>query len=799
MIHTKAYDVEILPNFFSITVISIDSYLDVFKDCVNSKGKPIPLTECLSIDEIKQRLVQVERIGFWISDTDDSQLLQMVSYLANLKPYTDDRGTHRTDLFGYNSSNYDKYMVACLMMYYSQVSTTKELIKILYETSKKIIENQGDKEFKNKDYFMSTLKEYKLPFVDIDIMRVFALNKVGKGVDKNGETFYIPKSLKQTSINIKWFELLEHELPDITDADSHFYTTNPKYRNFAPAQLNKLIDKWDRYIIPEWIDEMMHYNENDVFIVCEMIRLFIEEIKLRYSITNAYKVNVLSSSRSDIADALFIKFYSEFSNLNYKQWGRKKTERTKMAFKKVIDPSIKFKTKELQDMLEELKSIVVTSVGKDAFSKSIEMFGTTYNLATGGIHSKDIPGLYKSRIMIDKARISPDSIVPSSTGSFTSEASALRLECPIKDSDLGFNWQNLTDDSYIYVHADVASFYPSIIVNYNVSPDHLNVGVFVKLVDWLRTTRVTAKHSKEEFIDGVPAKLLAEVLKIVINSIYGKLGYQYGDLYDRLAVLKVTVNGQLLLLMLCESLELAGIKVISANTDGIVIKVPARKKQEYDEILEEWSRTTGFELDSEIYDSYICRDVNNYLCRETNGKIAYKGALNPELYIRDLSKGYNAPIIAKAVSEYLLNDKDVMETLYECKDILMFCKTQNVGRGFDVRLTINGESIKTQRNVRFYVSNSGGKLEKVVGDKGTNLCSGQKVRIINTMNDNNIEDKDINYFYYYTEAHKIIAPIKLGISPNSKPDKSRGIKSGRANLKKIGMQYQDLFDNNDDK
>ena len=69
-----------------------------------------------------------------------------------------------------------------------------------------------------------------------------------------------------------------------------------------------------------------------------------------------------------------------------------------------------------------------------------------------------------------------------------------------------------------------ASFYPSIIVNFNVAPAHLNEGCFVKLVKWLRDTRVEAKHSKEDYIDGIPKDVLAQVLKIVINSIYGKLG-----------------------------------------------------------------------------------------------------------------------------------------------------------------------------------------------------------------------------------------------------------------------------------
>ena len=43
---------------------------------------------------------------------------------------------------GYNSSKYDKLMVAALLMFANQTNSTKELITKLYETSKKIIELQ---------------------------------------------------------------------------------------------------------------------------------------------------------------------------------------------------------------------------------------------------------------------------------------------------------------------------------------------------------------------------------------------------------------------------------------------------------------------------------------------------------------------------------------------------------------------------------------------------------------------------------------------------------------------------------
>ena len=601
MILSKAYDVEILPNFFSIVIVDVNDYLKVFADAceINKKGKksPIPLVQKYSVKEITEKLAKVKKNKFYITDTDDSQLLQMLGCINDMRPHyqiitKNGQGFQvpvRTDMFGYNSSKYDRLMIAGLLMFANQTNTTKELITKLYELSKKIIDIQDRPELTKSDYFLTTLKNYKIPYVDVDIMTIFALNKVGKGVDKDGNTVYFPKSLKQTSINLQWYELLEHELPPISELDYNCYQKVNELKGMSIQQLNKYVDKWDRYMIDEWIPDVMHYNENDVFIVCEMIRLYMDEIKLRYSISNAYEVDVLSSSRSNIADKMFIKFYSEFSGLAPSQWRGKKTERTALSFKKVILPFIKFQTPELQALLEEMKKVIIYSVGKDAFKREIKLGNLIYTIATGGLHSQDIPRELKSKLIY---------IDSPSTGDSANEVSTNSI------------WDNITDNSYVYVHADVSSFYPSIMSEYKVAPAHINEGVFVKLITWLKNTRIQAKHSKEEFIDGIPKDVLAQVLKIVINSIYGKLGFEKGDICDRLAVLKVTINGQLLLLKLCEELEINGIEVMSANTDGIVVKVYKRNKETYDNIINRWMEETKLGLDSEEYKCYINRDID---------------------------------------------------------------------------------------------------------------------------------------------------------------------------------------------
>ena len=772
-----AYDVEVLPNYFSITVVDLTDYLKTFSDCCNIKikkgkevKKPIPLVEKLTVKEIIERLDKVKCWQFDITDYDDSQHLSFMKFINDLAPHQVGNDIIITYMYGFNSASYDKFMMACFLMYSGITNTVGELCKKLHETSKNIIDLQNDREAFFKDYYMKTLREYPLPYKDIDVMKIFALNKVGSGTNEKGEKVYFGKSLKQTSINIKWYELLEWELPPISEIDCQLYQSRPRYKGLTIDQLNSLIDKWDRLMVENYRPPMKHYNKNDVFIVCEIVRLFIDEIRLRYNLSKTYEVDLMNSSRSNIANILFKKFYSDFSGLRPEQWTGKKTERTTMSFKRVIFDNVSFKTKYMQDYLERIRKTIVSSVSKDSFQENVIIGNLTYTMATGGLHSQDPPRKLVSKLEYNN----------------------------IKDDNI---WNTLTDNSFIYVHFDIASFYPSLMGAYRIAPEHLDTGVFTKLINWLKNTRVEAKHSKEEFIDGIPKDLLAQALKIVINSIYGKLGDENSDICDRLAVLKVTINGQLFVLMLCEELEMNDIEVVSANTDGIVVKLYKKDKAKFDEITNRWLEKTKLGADSELFSHYIDRDINNYLFKEIGKDAGYKGDFNPKLYIEDLQKGYNQPIVAQAVENYFLYDKPVLETLYEATDILDFCKTQNIGRQFHVEFNTGVNTQELQRNVRFYVSKSGGILCKVNNTTKSinNLCAGYRVKVLNTLDDKPITERDIDYEYYHNEAYKIIDPIMLGISPNLKGDKTKGTKSGKALLKKYGGggSYATLFDDNE--
>ena len=70
-----------------------------------------------------------------------------------------------------------------------------------------------------------------------------------------------------------------------------------------------------------------------------------------------------------------------------------------------------------------------------------------------------------------------------------------------------------------------------------------------------------------------------------------------------------------MLLMLCEALELEGINIISANTDGIMVKVYEDQEDKFNEISDWWREKTKMKADSDIVHCLIARDVNNYIAQ----------------------------------------------------------------------------------------------------------------------------------------------------------------------------------------
>jgi DNA polymerase elongation subunit (family B) len=66
----------------------------------------------------------------------------------------------------------------------------------------------------------------------------------------------------------------------------------------------------------------------------------------------------------------------------------------------------------------------------------------------------------------------------------------------------------------------------------------------------------------------------ATVFKIILNSIYGRTKYNKSKLYCPALTYSVTINGQLILLEIMESLHcLFGLDITWVNTDGLILRV----------------------------------------------------------------------------------------------------------------------------------------------------------------------------------------------------------------------------------
>jgi hypothetical protein len=139
--------------------------------------------------------------------------------------------------------------------------------------------------------------------------------------------------------------------------------------------------------------------------------------------------------------------------------------------------------------------------------------------------------------------------------------------------------------------------------------------------------------------------------------------------------------------MLIERMELAGIPVVSANTDGIVIKCPIEKDELCEAIILRWEQDTNFETEETLYSAVFSRDVNNYLAIKDpstwkpdytlDDKVKTKGIFATP----GLSKNPQNEVCILAIKELLINNVDICTTIRNCTDITKFLNVRTVKGG----------------------------------------------------------------------------------------------------------------------
>lgn len=167
--------------------------------------------------------------------------------------------------------------------------------------------------------------------------------------------------------------------------------------------------------------------------------------------------------------------------------------------------------------------------------------------------------------------------------------------------------------------------------------------------------------------------------KIMINGSFGKLGSVYSILFAPKLLLTVTLTGQLALLMLIHRLERGGVPVVSANTDGIVIKCPVERKDDLDSIIAKWESDTGFKTEAAQYAALYAASVNNYYALKVGGGVKRKGHYAKSGL--DEKKNPTEDICSDAVAEFLEKGTPISKTIRECRDIRKFVTVRNVTGG----------------------------------------------------------------------------------------------------------------------
>ena len=365
------------------------------------------------------------------------------------------------------------------------------------------------------------------------------------------------------------------------------------------------------------------YCRNDLAVTDTLYRRLLPQIELRERMSAEYDLDLRSKSDAQIAEAVLAH---QVTLLTGKPIVRQAIE-AGTVYHYRAPRWVQFRTLALVDKLAEIEAsdFVVQDHGGVAEPEALAGQAVTigqgvYRLGIGGLHSSE---------------------------------TAQSVEA---------------DEDHVLVDRDVASYYPSIILRLGLAPRAMGPA-FLQAYKGIVERRLKAKAAGD--------KVTADALKITINGSFGKLGSKWSKLYSPDLLIQTTVTGQLALLMLIEDLEAEGIQVVSANTDGIVIRAHRGDLGAMGEVIRRWETRTGFATEETGYRAIYSRDVNNYIALMPDGKAKLKGAYAQE----SLAKNPVNAIAIEAAVRWLRDGTPVEDTVRACTDVRKLVTVRTVKGG----------------------------------------------------------------------------------------------------------------------
>jgi hypothetical protein len=442
-------------------------------------------------------------------------------------------------------------------------------------------------------------------------------------------------------------------------------------------------------------------------------------------IQEEFGIPCMNYSDSKIGDEMIKKYYCIEKGIDYKELPKKGFFRKDIKVKHCIADYVIFTTPELQQFLKRINKM---SMGmQDDFKETINFYNNAYTFAKGGLHTENGPKVFEA------------------------------------------------DEEHFIIDWDVSSYYPAIIINNGKYPQHLGKE-FLRGYKQMFEKRLELKPlaKKDKRIKGIVG-----ALKLAVNSVYGKSSDMQSWIYDRQLTMFTTLTGELSLLMLIEQYEINGIHVISANTDGVTIRIRKDLVDKMHEINAWWSEITQYELERTDYQKIIFSTVNDYLAIKTDGDVKKKGDFLTDF---ELHKNKSARIVPIALEQYFVNNVDIEHTIRNHNNVYDFCLRQKASKDFHYEGVnrVSGEKTMYNKLIRYYVSKTGEKLLKVKNeDCETNADDVSQVEagewvmhVCNHLQPDHPLD-NINYDYYIERANKIVHKIqtegkkrKVIINPN---------------------------------
>jgi len=493
----------------------------------------------------------------------------------------------------------------------------------------------------------------------------------------------------------------------------------------------------------EQLKEIANYCRNDVSSTKQVMQLSSKQIALRGKLTEQYGISLYSASEPRISKELFLYFLEKKTGISKYDLRHMRTIRETLVVKELILPYLKFETPVFQALLKNFSQLKLNPLQlKGSFKASVNYRGVKTDFGLGGIHGAK-RGIYEP------------------------------------------------EEHMIIMTSDVVSYYPNLIIRNGWSPAHLPKKEFCEQYEWFFDERRKIPKSDPRNY----------VYKIVLNSTYGLSNDENSFLYDPELTMRVTINGQLGLVMLYEMIaeNIPGSIPIMQNTDGVEIMIPKRYREKYLEICAEWERITNLELEHDEYQKLIVPDVNNYIgifsdkevsrdewlklqqsnprdkFKKKDGKFYHavtkaKGRFEID---KALHKNHSFLAVTKALYHYFVHGIDPEVTLLKNRDIFDFCgqtKSKGVWK-FKETSVQNGEVVTTdlQKTLRYLVTKKGTKIIKENQEDGRqiNVESGRWLQtIFNVYEEKPWEEYNLDMRFYLDKVNREIKAMSPEIFKN---------------------------------